>query len=127
MSYKYVQKCDCCETRFSEIAIPLINVKHKTALADLMIESLNGNDMEGSFSLKCTDDLIVACNYQYANKKEEKNSKEMCEDLHGIAYDFYVAQTQGAETQHHCFDLSSCGDGERLAAQDKTHLNKAAA
>ena len=88
MTYKYVQKCLCCDDQISIIRIPAICVTHKYELICLMHDELENIGMNGTLALGCTEELIVAFNYTYANETELANSETMCDSLCEIASNF---------------------------------------
>jgi hypothetical protein len=101
MSYKYVQKCQCCDEQISIIRIPAICVTHKYELICLMHDELEKLGMKGTLGLGCTDELIVAFNYGYASEAELELSEQMCDRLREIANAFSWRQVSEPEISYY--------------------------
>lgn len=101
MSYKYVQKCNCCDEQISIIRISSICIQHKYELICLMHDALEALGVKGRLALACTDELIVAFNYAYANEAELKLSEQICDKLLDVASDFYWKQVSEPEINYY--------------------------
>ena len=89
MKQQYVQKCSCCNKRFSRVAIPFIDDKYKNALGKKMQAHVNALKLKGDFALICRNNLITHFYYEFATKQEQAKAKQLCNDLLEIAYDFF--------------------------------------
>ncbi len=84
MSKKLVQKCDCCESRFSSVRITPLPITYRSELLSelqLIVQKLG---LKGEPSLVVTSEVIIACHYVYENALEERKSATLC-DQFGIA------------------------------------------
>ena len=77
----FTQKCDCCDSIISRVYTPFINIELKERLIDEMIYTLTSNQLKGNVSLICTNEFVIGFQYEYRNKKEQKYSQDICEDL----------------------------------------------
>ena len=89
MKHNYVNKCSCCDKRFSCEAIPLMDDKHKNVLGKLMQERVDALGLKGSFALVCRNNLITHFYYEYENVQECAKATKLCKGLLDIAFEFY--------------------------------------
>jgi hypothetical protein len=72
-----VQKCECCEDKFSQIGIEAINARHIKKLGTKVANLLKKYDLTGTASLAVVDDVIIGLNYTYANADEIANAESI--------------------------------------------------
>lgn len=90
MSYKYVNKCDCCETRFSNIKINGICVAHKDELIYKLRDELKTMGAKGEVTLIGNEELITCVYYKYKEKEEWEKGDYICERLFNAAEEFSI-------------------------------------
>jgi hypothetical protein len=74
-----VQKCKCCEDKFSQIGIDAINAKHLSKLGSKIAKVLKKYDLAGNASLAVVDDVIIGLDYIYANADEIAHAESIVE------------------------------------------------
>ncbi|QWD47033.1 hypothetical protein G6659_06120 [Polynucleobacter paneuropaeus] len=78
-----VQKCECCEDKFSQIGIEAINARHIKKLGTKIANSLKKYDLAGTASLAVVDDIVIGLNYTYANADEIAHAENIVEIISG--------------------------------------------
>ena len=83
-----VQVCSCCNSKFSQIDVSLINAKHKEELYLELTKLLINLQLKGKASLAITDELIVGINYGYADAHEIEKAEFICKQIADICSEF---------------------------------------
>jgi hypothetical protein len=83
-----VETCMCCEERFTYIEFGLFAEKYKEQLFEYIDAKIKHLKLKGSFTLVCTKDYVFAWKYQYKNKKEEKLSDILWDDIYEATKEF---------------------------------------
>lgn len=96
-----VEKCDCCNGKFSYVYIPHISEKHKRALSLELVCTLKYLKAKGSCLLVCVDDMIVGIKYDYAGNKEAKHADEFCEHIFNTADEYFQSLVNECNIEHH--------------------------
>ena len=83
-----VQVCSCCNSKFSQIDISLINARHKEMLHLELTKLLISLQLKGKASLAIADEVIFGINYGYVDANEIEKAEFICEQIADICSKF---------------------------------------
>jgi hypothetical protein len=83
-----VQVCSCCNSKFSQIDVALINAKHREELYFELTKLLINLQLKGKASLAIADEVIFGINYGYADANEVEKAEFICEQIADICSKF---------------------------------------
>jgi hypothetical protein len=92
MKTNFVKKCQCCEIRYTNVNIPMINPLNKELLGNAVFEALIKNRFAGKFDLVGNHQVITAIYYQYEDVQESERYQELHALLTELAEDVYIDQ-----------------------------------